>query len=349
MSKRFSESGATVRGLLYLAFLLTTAVLVVSFIFGVVVPPGYIGVIQRTMGPWEGFSSEGLVPGFHLRIPIYSKIHLIPQNIQIIDIHSDGVSTGSNLGDGLEIKTADGAFVAVDVSIFARFFAQAARKDGIGGPDDLINRVGATQEAWQKQIVTAASDTLTRSLSSLHASQFYDPFLREKALEEAETNMRERLKPYGISLEGIFIRRYAYVDHRIDQAIFDKNIQNQEEALNQASGKLSEARAKLEQVSAEWDAKIETLKVEGENRARVIHSEADLYEKEKRAEGDLKYAKAQAEIDKLRAGALSQTGAAEIYIARQMTPILSSVQGGIVSQTDPYDLEQWLRKLGIAK
>ena len=343
-----SESGSALKGLLYLVVLLVVAVTTIFYIFGYVVPPGNLGVRQITMGPRQGFSPEGLPPGYHGSIPFLSKIHFVPQGVQVFDIRKDPARVGK--GSALLITTADGASVEVDVSILVRFYAGVV-KDGQephGGPADLVGKLGVDSEKWRHHIVTVGADLLNRSLSVLHAAQFYDPHLRETALRESEKKMREILKDYGVSVEGVLLRRYTYVDPRIDKEIFDKNLQLQEEKFNEQAGRLAEAKAKLEQVSAEWDAKIETLRVDGVNKARILRSEADLYEREKRALADLEYSKAQAEVDRLKAGALAQASG-DVYVAREMAPLLGSLKGGLVSETDPYDLDAWLRKLGLGR
>ena len=138
---------------------------------------------------------------------------------------------------------------------------------------------------------------------------------------------------------------YEYVDKRIDEAIFRKNIQSQEEHLNEQKSKLAEASAKLEQVSAEADAGIESLKVEGQNRSLVIRSEADLYEKTKQAEGDLAYAKAQAEVDRLKTQVFQNAGVNNSYVAREAAALLTTMKGGVIDQADPYNLDAWSAKL----
>ena len=136
-----------------------------------------------------------------------------------------------------------------------------------------------------------------------------------------------------------------YVDKRIDEAIFRKNIQSQEEKLNEQKSNLAETGAKLEQASAEADARIENLRVEGTNKALVIRSEAELLEKQKQATGDLLYAKAQAEVEKLKASVMQNSSASNLYVAKEIAPLVSSLKGGVVEQIDPYNLDAWMSKL----
>ena len=140
--------------------------------------------------------------------------------------------------------------------------------------------------------------------------------------------------------------RYTYKEMRIDNAIFEKNIQDQEERLNTARKKLGEAQAKTTELEAKWDAKIKTLLVEAENDAKVIMSKADLYEGEKKAQGDLLVSKAIAESQKLKADALKQSGA-DMYVTKELAPMVKSLKGGVVNGVDPYNLKTWMSKFGF--
>jgi len=342
-----TDDGKIIRPLLFSIFFLCILLLGLSYVFGYVVPPGTMGVRQITIGPEQGFSERGLRPGYHWSIPAYSRVHLIPTAVKTLHFDSERAKSGESAG-ALEVQTTDGATVGVDISVLTRFYTSSGEDDGIqhGGPSDLIRNLGTTSESWRNHVQRIAEHELKRSLAKLPTGSFYDPDLREAQVNEAFDQMRVRLATDGIKLEALLLKRYRYRASRIDTAIFEKNLQDQEERLNSASSRLAEARAELEQVAAEWDAKILTLQVEGENRANIIRSEGDLYESYKIAEGNLLIDEAVANVDKLRAQALTDSTAAHIYVARRASPIISSLRGGIVKGIDPYDLDAWMRKLG---
>lgn len=321
-------------------------VLALAFIFGSQIPPGSMGIKQILVGTDQGYDTVALNPGFHGSVPFRSKIHVVPANVQIVPIIREGYKAVGK--DGLDITTSDGNYVSVGASAVYTLYKMPNVDGGQnGGPADLVGRLGINPSAWKMQVISIASDKLLRSLSQLSASEFYNPQKRQDKFEEAESECRKSLSEFGIKLENLFLDHYSYVDSKIDEAIFRKNMQSQEEHLNEQKSKLSEASAKLEQVSAEWDAKLESLRVEGRNRSLVIRSEADLYEKKKQAEADLNYSKSQAEVDRLKAQILTNSQSADVYVARQMTPLVSSIKGGIVQSIDPYNLESWSEKLGV--
>jgi regulator of protease activity HflC (stomatin/prohibitin superfamily) len=331
-----------IKGLGSLLLIGLLGTIVVSYMFGQIVPPGTMGVRQITFGPYRGFSKEALHPGYHWSVPFYSTVHLVPQTIQTLTLDRHSMVRGH--GGAVEVQTTDGSSVDVDISILSSFYSNQTAEHG--GPADLIQRIGVSEGAWRDRLRTACVNELRKFLGRLSTSEFYDPAKRESAIADTNKALNSRLAEFGIRVEAILLRRYTYSEERIDTAIFQKNLQDQEERLNEASSRFSQAKADLEKVSAEWDAKIKTLEVEGQNKARVTHSEADLYETQKRANADFLIAKAKADVDKLKAEALSKSAGAQVYVGKQLAPLLGSLKGGLLGELDPYDLNAWLAKFG---
>lgn len=342
---------AFLKGITFTGILLAVIMIAVGYTFGAVVPPGYIGVRQIDFdlffgfGPKPGFSDLGLKPGYHWTIPYYSRIHLVPQTVQLLNLHRDSNATDFS---ELLIRTTDASSVDVDVSIMTRFYPDSGTDGKIvhGGPAELLKNYGVDPSRWKKAVRDEVSNKLLVELSSLAAQEFYNPDKREQRLAIAQAAAATSLARYGIKLEAVLLRRYTYRDDKIDQAIFEKNIQEQEERLNESATKLALAKAKLEGEAAQGDARIQTLLVSGQNQVDILRSEADLYENQKRAEGDLLVAKARAEVDRLKAEALQGSGA-DIYVARAMTPMLAALRGGVVNDIDPFDISSWMKKLGV--
>lgn len=340
-----SDRGAMV--LLGGLLVLLLSLVIVAWSFGRVVPPGCIGVRQILfglgIGPKAGFSERGLRPGFHWRVPGYSAVHLLPHQVQILSIHREA-------GGALEVKTADGAVVDVDVTVFYRLFAEpgAGSEGAHGGPADLVRSLSLQPNRWQNHVRTVTTGQLRSSLSRLQGNAFYDPEERLRVTEEAKVAIARELAPLGIQVEEVLVRRYTYRSESINEAIFRKNMQDQEEKLNSMRSSIAEVRAQLEQVAAEWDAKTEVLRTTGENDAAVIRSEAALYENEKRSLGDLEITKAKAESDRLKAQALDGAEGTVNYVARELAPLAASLKGGVLSGINPYDIDGWLKKFGVS-
>ena len=53
-------------------------------------------------------------------------------------------------------------------------------------------------------------------------------------------------------------------------------------------------------------------------------------------------------VDKARSDVLSQAGS-DMYVALQLARVIKTLKGGVVSNIDPYDLDQWVKKLSGAE
>lgn len=347
MKNYCEQRGSAAKGVLGLIILVLIVGTVAYYTFGRVVPPGYIGIRQVYYGPSAGYSNHGLKPGLHLAIPFYSQVHLVPASVQLLQLGRDEGNSLSN------VTLSDGSMVDVDVTVLYTIFAEPNTNTGDGeephgGPADLIKYLTLSPENWNQNIVNVVDKNIRAKIAYLASSSFYDPNERYRLTTEAGVEIRKQLAPLGVKLEDVLLRRYTYQSSAIENAIFQKNLQDQEVRLNEAHSKFSEANAQLEGIAAEWDAKITTLRIKGENEAKVLRSEAQLAESQLTSQGDLALAKAIAEVDKLKADALSGARGADVFVARKVAPFLKSLKGGVISGVDPYDLDAWTSKLGVS-
>lgn len=343
-----SERGAWLPALGTFLILSIAGVLAVAFFFGTVVPVGSVGVRKIAFGPKQGLLTKSLAPGYHWTIPGYSTIYPVPQTVRVIDFDRDLQSNPNSFGS-LDVPTTDGTTVDIDVSVLYRFFEKAGSTDGQsnGGPADLINKVGATEAQWSKYLAQVADNELKRSLGALSTVDFYDPKARQERVSNAEKGLKTALAPLGIKVESVLLRRYTYREE-IDQAIFKKNLQELESAYNKVAGDFAAAQRDVNKVSADGDVAIQNLDKQGLSQAEEIRSEGDLYKRQKVAEGNLLVAEAKAAVDKMRSDVLSQVGS-DIYVALQLAQVLQTLKGGVVTNIDPYDLDQWVKKLAGAE
>jgi regulator of protease activity HflC (stomatin/prohibitin superfamily) len=337
------ERGAWLPALGSFALIILAVCVVVAFVFGTVVPVGYVGVRKIAFGPKQGLLAKPLKPGFHWTVPGYSTIYKVPQTVRVLDFERDG-KVKTSFGS-LDVPTTDGTTVDIDVSVLYRFSNSAGSREGItfGGPAELLNNVGPTELQWSKYLSQAADNELKRSLGSLSTVDFYDPKAREDRVKHAEKVLRETLAPIGIQVESVLLRRYTYREE-IDQAIFKKNLQELESAFNKVAGDFAEAQRDVNKVGADGDVAIQNLDKQGISEVERIRSEGDLYRRQKVAEGDLLVAEAKAAVDKQRSEVLSKAGS-DVYVALQLTQLLGTLKGGVVSNLDPYDLDAWVKKL----
>jgi len=338
--------------LIFAIFLIALILVVGFYSFGQSVPPGYMGVRRIGFGPWAGFHQQALKPGFHWSLPLasYTTIHLIPSTVQSVKLSRASGASKDEFGP-VAVQTANGAQVIVDATALVRFVSEpksSGDQTVSGGPVDLIESVGREQSDWFRWIKRNVEDELKRALGSLSTAEFYNPDLRDHGqVRTAEKKVAEVLAPYGIELVSLLLGRYIYEAEEINQAIARKNLQDQEERLNTTRGNFAEVAAQLRQREADLDAQIKTLAVEGETNALVIRSEGDLYETQMRAKGELLVAQASAKSDAMRSEALSSGPGSDVYVARQLAPILSALKGGLITDLDPFDLKALIERLGV--
>jgi regulator of protease activity HflC (stomatin/prohibitin superfamily) len=341
------ESGRAITSLLVFIAIIATALGVVAFIFGTIVPVGHVGVRKIAFGPGQGLVTRPLQPGFHWTIPVYSTVYDVPQTIQIIDFARDVSKNQSSFGS-LDIPTIDGTTVDIDAAILYRFYAQAGTTDGVkhGGAQDLINSVGATDVQWRKYLSQVAENELKRALSALSTVDFYDPKAREDRVKVAQDQLQAALAPVGVKVDAVLVRRYTY-RAEIDQAIFKKNLQELESAYNKVAGEFAAARRDVNKVESDGNVQIQNLEKQGVGEAEQIRSEGDLYRREKMAQGSLLVAEAKANVDKQKSEVLSKVGS-DVYVALQLAQSLASLKGGVVANVDPYDFDGWVKRLAGA-
>ena len=369
------ENGFIVPVLVGLIVLGLAALMTPYFLFGKVVPPDQVGVRRNFFsvpGVLEGgFSSGGLTPGLHWQIPFVSEVGLIPRGVQYVTF-SKKRQVGEQTIKELLVPTTDGSKVETDVTLVLRFFEGAGGAERLqtvsdeklktetnleaapkpirknvehGGPRELIERYGSDTAKILERVAERSENELKQNLSQLSTSDYYSPVLRENAALRAKENLALSLGRDGIELWGTLIRRYNYAERKIDDQIFAKNLQDQTERLNAAASKLAAAKAETEKQRAFWDANIQSLEVEGQSKTDVVRSQAELYESSKRAQGDLLVDSSKAEVDTKRARALSEIQGADVYVARELAPILKSLKGGVISDIDPYNIDSWVKKL----
>lgn len=336
---RPSESGRFLTSFLVLLASIGGALSVITFVFGIVVPVGAVGVRKIAFGPGQGLRDASLAPGLQWAVPYYSTIYMVPQTLRILDFAAPR---------SLDVPTVDGTIVDVDAAVVYRFFAAHGEINGVkyGGPADLIQNVGATDVQWSRYLSQVAENELKRALSALSTVEFYEPGAREARVKVAEEVLRERLGPLGVDVQAVLLRRYRYRDE-IDQAIFKKNLQELESAYNKVAGEFAEAQRDVNKVEADGNVAIQNLEKRGVGDAEMIRSEGDLYRREKYAQGDLLVAEAKANVDKMRSDVLAKVGG-DVYVALQLAQFLASLKGGVVSNVDPFDFDMWVKKLAGA-
>lgn len=363
---------------LVLSFILFCSIVLIFLYsaFGIIVPPDKIGVRRNYFSfgvLTEGYVPFGLKPGRYLAFPGVSDIILLPRGFLFVNLNTESEKGDLDLA-ALEVPTTDGSKVHTDVSMVVRLFDRPESfKDNAsaeesqnpigtslngapiplseqklrshGGPAELITFYRDDLLRQLEKFSQTAQDELRRHMSELSTIDFYNPKLREEATVRAHEKINEDVNPNGIQLWSTLVRRYVYADEEIDAQIFAKNLQTQTERFRAASTKLEEATAEITKTKALWAAKIADRKVASENYKNLTESEGRLYEETKIAEGKKLVSFRQAEVLSAQSRLLSDIPSANIYLAREMAPLLKTLSGGVVSGPDPYNIDDWVNRL----
>jgi hypothetical protein len=349
MSSRISQQGVGTLGFLVALAAVAAVGTFLMFIFGVVVPPGMIGVRQiyfdTVIGPKQGFSDHALEPGYHGNIPFLGTIHLLPSTW--LPIHFNAARSeqpGTLVLPPLTVKSSDGVTVNLDLTVMIRL-RTAPDESGRGGPRSLLVNVGASPESWVPMVRTTTTKHLVEALKDLTAEEFYDYQKRTKREEQGATALRSALAPVGLEVGSVLLRRFVYENPQIEEAIFQKNLQQVEHVLGIMRRRLAEEETVTAKRIADIDREISVVTKNAQVRADAIREQAQATLMKARVEGDAMVTQARANIDRQRADLLATTEGADIYVARQLTPLLRSLKGGVISDLNPYDLSGWVEGL----
>ena len=341
------------------------------FVFGTVVPPNRIGVRINyfSFGVFQqGYSRDGLAPGLHVRFPGLSDIVLLPRDFQFVSMSADPIGGELQLVP-LQVQSSNGPRLNVDSMFVTRWFADqdlsgptevqleagpdegpvplpARQKVAHGGPSDLITYFGFDPQGQLSKFARIAQNELSKALNELASSDFYDPVLRERAvMHKAYQAVNRLVNPQGVEVWAILLGRYVNEKEEIDNQIFAKNLQTQTARLRIAQTGLAEVTAQIDKTRELWTQKIVEKSVEASSYLVRKEAEARFFEETKIAEGEQELKTRSAEITSKKNRLLSELPGADVYIAREMVPLLRTLGGGVVSDVDPYNIDAWVDRL----
>lgn len=367
LEKNTGERGSIAGVLSTVAGVVLLAVVLPFFVFGQIVPPDKIGVRQNylTFGILPaGFVDKGLPPGLHWKIPFVSQIHLLPATFQLIDFNDDMEKSDF---PQVEITTANDPKIRNDITFIVRLFKDPGDGNDVqlhaiieggklapltepivythNGPRVLFDQYSGSMPTFLQRFADEAVGQLQNKLGSLEAGDYYKPIERESLVLEAGDSLNRKWAKSGLQIWGTLLRRFEYESVQKEEEIFQKALQEIKVALNSSDRKLKEAEAKTEETRAYWDAEISKLQATGQAEADILISEGEKEKVTKIAQGDLLVDKAEAEITSAKNNLYTEIQGADVYLAKKMVPLLTTLQGGVVADVDPYNVDAWINKL----
>ncbi len=306
------------------------------------IPPNEVAVKQVIYGSNAGIRKDLYGCGLHLIIPGVERLYEFPQDLQVVNFSDSPseVSQASKTAPAVKLLTSDGYSVTLDVSILYRI--EDAYK--------VFTEAGPGKGYEDKLVVPRADRILRKTLGELNAEEFYAGPKRIEHSNAAHEQLAAELKPYGIKLEAVLVRRYEY-DQKYQALIEGRKVKDQTVFWRQAEAQAEIEKRKRDTIIAEGAAAAKTELQRGEAEVQKIRAEADLYERKQAAQGKLLVETAEAQGTKLESDAYLNAGAENI-VGIKMAEVLRGVRVLVLPSDgkdglNPLDIGSLLTKLEV--
>lgn len=216
--------------------------------------------------------SEILQPGqVHWVLPVFKSFYKLDSrffNLQMIQ------TTQNEHGD-LEFKTDDGNDIGVNMVISYRIDVSKLKF--------IFTKVGQTNEDIQKIVMTYARSIPRDEFGRLNTNQFIQANLRNNAVDNAETYLKNALKPYGIIIEKVSLGEHNY-DKEFYAALSEmkKAEGNKPKIIERAKSQINANQGLLESAIGEYQKKV----ADANGAYQKAVNDADAYYKQKESEAN---------------------------------------------------------------
>lgn len=266
------------------------------------VPIGKVGVRiqQYSLLGNKGVVTEDFRPGWHRNLGPIDNWVLFDSTVQSLEMTRDP-KQGSRAGrDDVQVQSADGYAVSVDVTIKYRIMTDKAYA--------LYQDTGSG-ERYKNIVRTEAQGACMNLFGLMKTEDFYDPVQRREKAIEVHKRLSESLGENFVEVIDVLIRDVQF-DPEYEKKIRTKKLADQEVEVNkslarseQMSGKTqvieTESIRKTLIIAEQKKAKLVELKADADLEIATLTAEAQRYVTEKKADADLQAAQAEAEGTKL--------------------------------------------------
>jgi len=309
---------------------------------------GKKGVIQKDFGP-----------GWHRAIWPVDSWQYFDSTVQTLEMTRDP-RRGTRKGrDDVQVQSADGYAVSVDVTIKYRIQPGKAHK--------LYVDTGSG-ERYKAIVRNEAEKTCISLFGGMKTEDFYNPHVRRKVSESALIALQNSLDDNYVEVIDLLIRDVQF-DPEYERKIQTKKLADQEVEVNKSlqrarkmQGKTDvigaetkrlikiireEKKAELVTMQAETGVKIADIRANAGKYATEKRADANLYASKKVAEGHLLVKQSEAEGERLRNQAMKGVGGS-IIVALEAAKNLNL--GNVIISTvdnDLLDIDNMATKLGV--
>jgi len=324
------------------------------------VPVGVVGVRTQEYAIFgkKGVVQQDLGPGWHRGIWPIDSWKYFDSTVQTLEMTRDP-RRGTRKGrDDVQVQSADGYAVSVDVTIKYRIKPGVAHKlyvDTGGG------------ERYKAIVRNEAEKTCIAQFGGMKTEDFYNPHVRREVAKSALSSLQTSLQDNYVEVLDLLIRDVQF-DPEYERKIQTKKLADQEVEVNKSlqrarkmQGKTDvigaetkrliqiiqeEKKAELVRMQAETNVTIAVIKATSEKYATEKRADADLYKGKKVAAGYLLVKQAQAEGERLRNLAMMGAGG-NIIVALEAAKNLNLENVTISTvDNDLLDIDAMATKLG---
>jgi regulator of protease activity HflC (stomatin/prohibitin superfamily) len=309
------------------------------------VRPSEFGVSQRKLGSQVGIESRVYGPGLYFVGP-GTTIRTFPRVIHVLEASYDrqdamakargervvgkvkeyfddrdaelGASTHRTI-DALNVQTSDGYAVTADVTLLY----------SIADPVKVAREFGWGSLYVDSFVVSTFRNSVLATMGKLNAEAFYDETARVRAVDEAESLLRQRFADRGFTVEKLLLRNFRYADN-YEKSLRDKKVAVQLAEKNRKESLVNEEKASLQQIESKGNAAITIAESEVQARIAKVKAEAELYASQTRARADTQVNVAQGEAKRLKAEALTQAGGRYV-VALETSRMFDNIDGAVMT------------------
>ncbi|HIJ64535.1 MAG TPA: hypothetical protein HPP77_01185 [Candidatus Hydrogenedentes bacterium] len=350
-----------IRNLSILVIVLLVGAFIVLRVATIYIPIGKVGVRTQQYGV---FGKKGVVPrdfgpGWHREIPPIDKWETYDSTVQTLEMTRDP-QRGSDRGrDDVQVQSADGYAVSVDVTVKYRIME--------GKAYELFQNTGGGDK-YKVVVRNAAQEACMGLFGQMRTEDLYNPDNRRQKAEEVYEELKISLADNFVEVIDVLIRDVQF-DPEYENKIRSKKLADQDVELNKSLAKAEEMKGKtqvieaetkklvdiitkekeaeLVRMQAEADLEVATITAEYERYATEKRADADLLAAQKEAKGNLLVKTAEAEGEKLRNAAMQGVGGSTI-VALEAAKNLNLSDVTISTMTvDLLDLDGMATKLGV--
>lgn len=326
------------------------------------IPVGKVGVLTReyALTGKRGVVEEDYKPGWHLDMGPLHSWTLFDSTIQTLEMtRNEGY--GDRKGrDDVEVQSADGYAVSVDVTVKYRIVKDKANK--------LYQDTGSGVK-YKTIVRTEAKNACIGMFGEMETEDFYDPTKRREKSVQVKEALQNSLADNYVEVVDVLIKNVQF-DPEYEKKIQRKKLADQEVQLNISMAKAEEMSGKTQVIVAETrkmlaiirqeqgaaltrmeagaNRTIAKIKADYESYATRKRADADLIAAQQDAKGQLLVKTAEAEGEKLRNEAMRGVGGSTIVALEAARNL--NLDDMIIStmNVDLLDLDAMAKKLGAS-